>query len=466
MALNIDSSRVLRSPLELAALVQAVLAGAPNDESTWIEWKSDLDLSGKAGQVVVARQILGMANRSPEVAAQHAEGLGYIVIGAEPNNCGGVVEIDPANLDAALTPYLGPEGPRWSPQYVKVQGKSVLVITVDPPKRGDRTFTLQRDYDKYRAGAVFVRHVGRTDQAGPGDIRMLEDRYAATVQPIALHVRPVGADDSVAISPIDGLDALLDEWESCVREELSPPPPPPPPPSTVGEPNFHGLAGYELIRVAEVAGTMSNMFSGLAEEDRRTEAQFAAEVEQYVSTSRERYERLARARLAEVGASLLYLQIVNTSDRNYEDVRVELFIPTPVHVEKPELASRLPGPPERPRARGERAPLSAFRGLGFHYELPIYDLVPAKAPRFWIDHDSGRTTVAYDVGRVRAEQRISLDPVLSLHGSVAASEEAEISWTVTTRNVDGVARGALVTRMGESIEAARLIPELLPESDH
>ena len=389
--------------MSLPRLYRPFWPASPNDESTWIEGKSDLDLSGKVGQVVVARQILGMANRSPEVAAQHAEGLGYIVIGAEPNNCCGVVELDPADLDAALRPYLGPEGPRWSPQYVKAQGKSVLVITVDPPRRGDRTFTLQRDYDKYRAGAVFVRHVGRTDQAGPGDIRMLEDRYAATVQTIALHVRPVGPDDSVTIRPIDGVDALLDEWESRIREELSPRPPSQP--GEVDKPNLLGLAGYEIIRVAEVAGTMGNVFNRLSEEDRRTEAQFDAEVQHYVSASRQHNERLARARLAEVGASLLYLQIVNTSDRNYEDVRVELFIPASVHVEKPERASRLPKPPERPRARGERVPPSLFRGLNVDYTPPIYDLVPAKAPRFWIDRDTSHTTVTYDVGRVRAEQR-------------------------------------------------------------
>jgi hypothetical protein len=149
MPLNIDSSRALRSPQELADLVQAVIGASENDESTWVEWKNGLVLREKGTRVEITRRILGMANRPPEEAARHAGGCGYIVIGAEPGFCGGVNEIDPADLDAGLRPYLGSDGPRWSPQYVKVQGKSVLVITVDPPRRGDRSSTLQREYERF-----------------------------------------------------------------------------------------------------------------------------------------------------------------------------------------------------------------------------------------------------------------------------------------------------------------------------
>jgi len=39
MPLVIDSSRVFWSPMELADLIQAVLAASPNDEATWVEWR-------------------------------------------------------------------------------------------------------------------------------------------------------------------------------------------------------------------------------------------------------------------------------------------------------------------------------------------------------------------------------------------------------------------------------------------
>src|SRR6266851_1944205 len=67
-------------------------------------------------------------------------------------------------------------------------GHPVLVVTVAPPQPGQRAFTLRKDLTVttpggsskgYPAGTIFVRYPGRTEIAGPGDIRALEDRYAA-----------------------------------------------------------------------------------------------------------------------------------------------------------------------------------------------------------------------------------------------------------------------------------------------
>lgn len=62
------------------------------------------------------------------------------------------------------------------------------MVAVAPPQPGQRIFTLGKDLTVtapgggskgYPAGTVFVRYPGRTEIAGPGDIRALEDRYAA-----------------------------------------------------------------------------------------------------------------------------------------------------------------------------------------------------------------------------------------------------------------------------------------------
>lgn len=63
--------------------------------------------------------------------------------------------------------------------YVEADSKSVLVVTVEPPQPGDRMRTLNKEADRYRRGAVFVRRPGRTIPAEPQDIRALEDRFAA-----------------------------------------------------------------------------------------------------------------------------------------------------------------------------------------------------------------------------------------------------------------------------------------------
>jgi hypothetical protein len=49
----------------------------------------------KHGCFHVARAVLGMANRMPERAARTSEGLGYLVVGAEPGNPEGVSSIAP-----------------------------------------------------------------------------------------------------------------------------------------------------------------------------------------------------------------------------------------------------------------------------------------------------------------------------------------------------------------------------------
>src|SRR5260221_14393112 len=106
MSLGIDASRALRDPQELVELVKAIVNAQPQDESDWIEWKVSLDLAVKETRGTIARHVLGMANRMPEDAARYASGCGYIVIGAEPTNCCGVIPIDPADLSQGILPYL------------------------------------------------------------------------------------------------------------------------------------------------------------------------------------------------------------------------------------------------------------------------------------------------------------------------------------------------------------------------
>jgi len=51
---------------EASAVVDVVLAASPADEPDWVEWKSSLDLADKTVRGILARHILGMANRQPD----------------------------------------------------------------------------------------------------------------------------------------------------------------------------------------------------------------------------------------------------------------------------------------------------------------------------------------------------------------------------------------------------------------
>jgi hypothetical protein len=72
VAISLDSAASPGTADEATVVVDAVLAASPADELDWIEWKSNLELGGKTVRGILARHILGMANRLPELAAAHA----------------------------------------------------------------------------------------------------------------------------------------------------------------------------------------------------------------------------------------------------------------------------------------------------------------------------------------------------------------------------------------------------------
>jgi len=203
VAISIDTSQALRGTADLRLLVDAVVAASDHDEADWIEWKSDLDLTAKLGCFQVARTVLGMANRLPENASVNCEGLGFIVVGAQPGKLTGIASVDPAQLDQLVEPYVGgSEGPRWTPTYLTMGDRTVLVVTVEAPQPGDRIYALRKEFDKHRGGTVFVRKHGRTVQADAEDLDALQRRLTAASRPTgtALDVRVVG---DVPLSWID-----------------------------------------------------------------------------------------------------------------------------------------------------------------------------------------------------------------------------------------------------------------------
>lgn len=183
MSLRIDTSQAPRTYLELHELLLAVERAADQDESEWIEWKSSLDLNAKSTRATLARHIIGMANRRVEEAKRFVGGFGYVLVGVEPGNRCGVTPLDFADLRTGIVSYLGPHGPRWTGSYDMEDGPPVLIIVIDPPCDGDSIYTLHREFGKYRAGDVFVRKLGGTEKADPGDLDYLARRAAPSPEP-------------------------------------------------------------------------------------------------------------------------------------------------------------------------------------------------------------------------------------------------------------------------------------------
>ena len=121
----------------------------------------------------------------PERAAEHVEGCGFLVMGAEPGNLASVTAVDPAVFGQGTEPYLGSIGPAWSSQYVRDGTLTVLVITVKAPRHGQPIFALERPRrgvaaaDRPRAAGRAGRRIRHAPVlAGPPD-GVVGDRAAA-----------------------------------------------------------------------------------------------------------------------------------------------------------------------------------------------------------------------------------------------------------------------------------------------
>lgn len=182
MALEIDYSRSLRTSDQLASLIRAVVSAEPADESRAVEWKKGYpDLISAEASFAIGRAILGFANRMPGVAAAQFEGAAYVVIGAEPGHLLGQSVPDSANVVNAIGRYCGQGFPLWDGRAVSIDGTTVFVVTVEPPRAGDRIALLQKDFQPAKgrlvqAGTVFVRQPGATERATKAELEALQDR--------------------------------------------------------------------------------------------------------------------------------------------------------------------------------------------------------------------------------------------------------------------------------------------------
>jgi hypothetical protein len=186
MSFPIDASRAFRLPRELQRLAAAVRDAGDYDETRWIEWKSRLDLTASHGRLHLIKQILGFANRDPQVAAQWAEGYSYLLVGVSPGSVKGVTAVDHQRLTQDLSPYVG-DDVTWSPEYVRLDGVTVLVVVVTPPRPGDLIHFLRKDIPDqrgegvlHREGTIFIRRHAESKVANHDERLMLQRRLRAS----------------------------------------------------------------------------------------------------------------------------------------------------------------------------------------------------------------------------------------------------------------------------------------------
>jgi hypothetical protein len=60
--------------------------------------------------------------------------------------------------------------------YVHLDNKSVMFVTIEAPLWGDPIFTLRKGYNDFEAGAIFVRSNGKTERSTAQDVAQLTTR--------------------------------------------------------------------------------------------------------------------------------------------------------------------------------------------------------------------------------------------------------------------------------------------------
>src|ERR1700733_7766983 len=169
MSLGLGTSKAVRGRHGRLGLVTAVRdALASEQETNWLKWKGAPRLTARETEATIAKAVIGFANRAPDVAARAMEGCAYLLVGVEPGgNLSGVVPIDQAKLEAGVAVYVG-QHVDWDAAYVELEGKSVVVVTVEPPRWGDPIRCFRKAYlpaekvkESMPAATIFVRHTAR-----------------------------------------------------------------------------------------------------------------------------------------------------------------------------------------------------------------------------------------------------------------------------------------------------------------
>ena len=324
---DIDTTRAMRTEDELRILVAATHGSpASTQETNWLEWKNGLDLTRAAGKFAVAKAILGFANRSVEQARLACEGVAYMVVGVEPGAAAGVGAVDHADLGQGIKTYSN--GTRWTPFYVPFDGVTVLVVIVEPPRRGDPIHTLRKAYDRLDKGTIFHRGTAYTEPAGPEDIDMLSRRLVQGVQQPELDL-----DLGCTADPLVRLHVeqeQLDDWlrrrEAYVRANSGKPPDRPAPrPKPVPNPARPGWASYDSF---SVLSSITDPLATRRYADPKDAEEFEKRVKSYVAMMRRLLlDHIVRHIVLDADENTAHFQVGNETDDPVSGVQLTVRIP-------------------------------------------------------------------------------------------------------------------------------------------
>jgi hypothetical protein len=361
---------------------------------------------------VVASHILGFANRDPTVAARNAAGHAYLIVGAEAGAVGGVEAIDSAHLDDGVARFCGgADGPGWEPDYVELDGRHVLVVTVDPPREGDPIWPLRKTYTDpggktQHDGRIFIRRRGLTVGApSSAEIDMLTRRSRAQTGGLDLEILLAGS----RVAPIDLGEEARERWLARVGTKL--------------------LRGVPERSPAEFVSRTSM-------EEQRTPEGFRGEVDHHLGELAAVFPRAALADAVEAGLGLVRLKVSNRSQDNFSGLLVELEIPA--GFEAFFDASEVREGYERPK------PPRPYGTSRIDFGAILNRPAKVVAPLHLGTIERGATLrVRFQPFDLRPGYTTALDPLYLIPIPERPPGDLLVGWIATSTNVSGSARGEL-----------------------
>jgi hypothetical protein len=450
---TVDLSHVPISPDAWCALIDHALSLGDKCEVDYLELKGTLSFAkgdSKASAATIAKAILGMANRMPDVAELHLDGYGVVLVGI----AGGVVteaeEVDGADLRNLVDVYVGNDGPGWTHVYTHHRDGLVLAVVVHPPKWGDRIHAFRKQFGDYRDGTQFVRLPGATRQVTSHDLRKLEDRRErSSSMGAAVTVEFTGSLDLVDPDTVEGL-----VWDAInrTRDEL--------------------LFGVDRvsnpITGSRVTDRILRQTSGLGEN--RSEETFRADVARWHRDAGESLDGVVFEVLRH-HARLGKFKIANTSpaDTYLAGVQVQVSIPEGfLLLARSEseyqddgeagfdLGQLLPQPPKKWGSSFGANIIFPTGSLGIGPSLRPFSPADASVD---LDADDGRR-MSWEVGDLPGRRSEVTNDEFALI-TLADSQAVELRWQATAKDVHHVFEGTTTVNIspdpGAAIDLRRLL---------
>ncbi|MCA1693520.1 MAG: hypothetical protein LC749_01635 [Actinobacteria bacterium] len=364
-------------------------------------------------------------------------------------------DMDAATLEPRLRPFVGDgsSAPRWTPFTVPVDGKHVLVVDIDPPRWGDPVYVLRTRHVNWEPGQVFVRHKGSVDRPTAADMDALNERVAGGT----LHEVQVDLIAASGLNPprpfrLDNeeLESLILARRSGALNSLRP----------VKQDETRGTCGgppdvlsYEEL-LAGSAPDFRSSLSGMPpdEPDTRTESEYRAEVDRYISQCERDLPRVALWRLFEHRLAEVVVVATNLTQRPLASVEIRVHFPGNVHELKPTRVDK----PVPPWPFGKPEPHQDLYVPQVAYP-PAGDRLLSRPSRPRpIVTDGGSVDIKYPQVDLRAETPHQLDGVAVLIDP-GLGPRLGGEWTATSTVASGVARGTVEVAVGEALTLDELL---------